>query len=519
MLPTDHTPDDGPEPGWLPPLLIIDWGVEPRAGKDLTPEFHLVAPGYDGQPRVTAILDRRLDQQHWQQNPRLIERSESHWQFFQPLALTSGGQLCRCGQFLLEFQVVFPESRASEIRCFRACVRVTVPDASQSASPVLEIRADDSSLINLQGLDINRYAKIVVQGSQQGVVNVLHDAGTSSQAESSDTLPPDQRLVLQLPLEPFRELQRLIPWAGQPRWALPMDAASLVVEDGRRIHLLARERVVLGRDSSGAAPSDIMLRLFPLDDFRWTLTRLISRQHVRLTLDDAGLQLEDSGSTFGTYLGAQRLSGPRTIALPAAWQMQRTMICVAGVLGLRLTLHHDPGWDAWTPCGDTGETHYAAAAGCGIPPLWPRAAASHIDAVRIERCEQLPVADDLTVIESVLLPGHREQWEAVSRAAAAIEPIDHLAGRERYLLLYRSAAIGGSEEAAIWLPEGGLDGISARILNLGGRFWLESLASDTTTSLNGRSLGPRELIPLVPEDRVQIGRIEMRFTEFRQFQT
>jgi hypothetical protein len=58
MQPTNHSPDDGPLPDLPPPLLIVDWGIEPQAGNHLSPEFHLVAPGYRNRPRVIAVLDR-----------------------------------------------------------------------------------------------------------------------------------------------------------------------------------------------------------------------------------------------------------------------------------------------------------------------------------------------------------------------------------------------------------------------------------------------------------------------------
>jgi hypothetical protein len=86
-------------------------------------------------------------------------------------------------------------------------------------------------------------------------------------------------------------------------------------------------------------------------------------------------------------------------------------------------------WTNWS--ADTGALYYAAAAGCGVPPLWHLACQSHIDAVRVRRRMQLLVADYLDRIKEVLMPTCSEQWAKVSRSAAAIQRIDKLAERER----------------------------------------------------------------------------------------
>lgn len=513
-------PDGQASAGTLPaPLLVIDWGVEPQAGRHLSPEFHLVAPGFHARPQVTAVLDGHLDQDAWKTTPWLSERGESHWCFHQTLELTRGGQVCPSGQFLLQLQVVFSFPHPWRFQCYRAVVRITVPDAAEAASPILEIRANESSLVNLQGLDINRYAKIVVEGGGSGVVNVLHGDGASSGEPPRAAALPNERLIVQLPLETYPELQRLIPQCGVRRSAPPMDAATLLFDDGRRIHLLARDCVSLGRDGSGNKSSDIMLRLLPLDDDRWTLSRLISRQHVRLALSAEGLRIEDegAGSTFGTWLDGRRLTAPHTIAPPESWWPLRQTVVVAGVLGLDVSLHHDRGWDEWAPFLEAGETYYAAAAGCRIPPRWQLARASRIDAVRVCRRVQLPLADYLEQIKAVLMPGFSQQWDSVSRAAAAIASSDALAEREQYVLVYRTATVGSTDEAAIKLDDAGRAGTAARLLSLDGGFWLESLDADQPICVDGRPLDRRELMPLVPGTRLRLGGTELTFDEFQQF--
>lgn len=522
MQPTNHPPDEQPIAGNDPPSLIIDWGVKPQAGNHLSPQFHLIAPGYRLRPRITATLDRALDQGDWNSNPGLTERGESHWSFHQSLDLTRDGQVCRFGQYLLKLHVVFPEAGPGGIRCYRAEVRITVPDAAASTSPVLEIRGTGSTLLNLQGIDINRYAKIVVEGSEQSVVNMLHvdGPGTVGQPSVPPQSPPDERLILRLPLEPDRELQQLIPFCSVPRRAPPTEPASLVFEDGRRIHLFARQSVVLGRDVSGGTPSDIMLQLLPLDDDRWQLTRLISRQHLRLTLSADGLRLEDCGSAFGTYLVGQRLTAPATLSAPAYWWPQPHAIDVAGVLGLDLTLHHDPSWDDWERCcSGTAESYYAVAAGCHIPPAWQLARDSRIDAVRVCRRAPLPVAGYLERIKHILIPGYSGQWDTVSQAAAAIEPTDQMTDREQYVVVYRTATIGSSDRVAIALPGVELPGATARIVQLGGGFWLDSGADDGVICVDGRALARRELVPLTPGNRLRIGSAELTFAPFAQLRS
>ena len=515
-----NTPQDNPTiPDTSPPpLLVIDWGVEPQAGKHLSPKFHLVAPGHRERPQVTAILDRHLDHDAWNANPSLCEVDECHWSFFESLDLTRDGQVCRSGQFVLELQVVFPQPAARAVGCYRAAVRVTVPDDSETANPILEIRANDSSLLNLQGLDINRYARIVVEGGDQAVINVAHIDGGLAGVASSDPAAPstNQPLIVQLPLQEYRELQRLMPHRSVRRSAAPLDAASLVFDDGSRIQLVTRPSVVMGRDRSESAPSDIMLRLFPLDDNRWCLTRLISRQHVRFSLCPEGLAVEDCRATCGTYLDGRRLTESQILSLSASGWTQRHSVDVAGVLGLDITLHHDRGWDEWASCSHTGDSYYAAVAGCDSPLLWRLAARSRIDAVRVCRRDALPIARYLDQLEQILLPDHRKQCELVKCAAEAIERTDKLASREQYVFVYRTAELGGADEAAIRIPGLGLNEAPARILNLGGGFWLEGLTSGATASVNDRPVAKRGLIPLDLGDRLRVGDVKLTFAEFQQ---
>jgi pSer/pThr/pTyr-binding forkhead associated (FHA) protein len=114
------------------------------------------------------------------------------------------------------------------------------------------------------------------------------------------------------------------------------------------------------------------------------------------------------------------------------------------------------------------------------------------------------------------MPAYSEQWEKVSRSAAAIERIDKLAEREQYVFIYRTATIGGSDEAAIQVPSAGPNKIPARILNLGGGFWLEGLMPETATFVNGQPVAKRELVPLAPGDRLSFGVMELTFQEFGQ---
>ncbi|NQT37916.1 MAG: FHA domain-containing protein, partial [Planctomycetes bacterium] len=123
------------------------------------------------------------------------------------------------------------------------------------------------------------------------------------------------------------------------------------------------------------------------------------------------------------------------------------------------------------------------------------------------------------------------QLAGVRRAADCIDQVDTLADREEYVLLFRTATIGSAPGAAVQLRGSGVADVHARVLHLGGGFWLEPLWEETTlcantgeeirstrTYVDGRQVARHELVPLAPGMKLRFGETEVTFDEFEQME-
>jgi len=493
-------------------MLLIDWGCSPQIGSNLTPEFCIYCPGFGSRPHVHVRVDKRLDCEDWEEGPKLQQKDESIWVFYESLRLTSGGSDCRCGTYRIELHAVF-HTGSGPAYCFQGVVRIKVTDTATDAKPVLEIDGDEGAMINLMGRDLSEFAAIRLKGGQRAAINIQENLFPESDAAQDDAKAQMQGFAMQLPLKPDFELQQHIPRLssrGRHEW---MDSAALTLPDGRRTLLLARSSVLCGRernDRNGQKVCDIVLRLWPrITEDHAQLSAKISRSHFRLTLEEGGLTIEDE-SSFGTYLGGQRLTGPLTLRQNSP---PRQMLAVAGILGLELTRHCDPMWRSLEQTLDLIESEYFRAAGVSEHELkpWQHARRTEFDAVRLRRRGKLPIHEYLPHLAQTLPPVH---FESVREAAYRIDPTDALSGREEYVLVFRSATLGGSPDDAICLT--GLQHAHARIFNLGGRFWLEHLAQYQETRVDGELIEPRELVPLAPGMELAFGQQLTRFETYCQ---
>ena len=191
-----------------------------------------------------------------------------------------------------------------------------------------------------------------------------------------------------------------------------MQSAALVLATGQRILLLAKSPVALGRETTNA----IVLRLWPrTSKAHETLTCLISRQQLEITLEADGLHVADKPKYGGTFLQSRPLPKPYLIptALPRS---SRHLLAVGGILGLQLTCYRDPGWDRFS------EEHYHRLLG-PADPLWNAARGSRIDAVRLSRSPTLLICDHIEQLKERL----GTQLKDVEQAAQHIDLADGLA--------------------------------------------------------------------------------------------
>jgi hypothetical protein len=81
---------------------------------------------------------------------------------------------------------------------------------------------------------------------------------------------------------------------------------------------------------------------------------------------------------------------------------------------------------------------------------------------------------------------------------------------EQYVVICQQATIGSSDsKCAIVVP--GIPKIAARLLYINRSFWLNKAAGDWEVSVDGHSLASNEMVPLSPEQEIDIDGIKMTF--------
>lgn len=466
------------------PHLVVDWGSEPQIGWHACPEFHLVCPrGYHSTPAVTVSVDSHLDQPT--STPiRPTMEEPGYWTFPVRFSLTTHGVDCRPGHYLIDVSLRFRGLEPGAPRFFRTRIRLNVTPPSPSHEKTLEIDGDGYSIVNLQGRDLRSclrdFHRVVLRGGERAVINLQEGLNAVSSGENQDTgqsFSPEPDVVrheyrLKIDHEREQNTPRMSAHVSQRQRT---DAACLILPNGRRVLLLARTFVSLGRERT----NDIVTRFLPRCETNDQLSTSISRQHARIELTARGLQVSDLGSSSGTSMNGACLDKPTT--LTARTHAEISLATVSKVstpfrLGVQLFPPANSPSDTASPEADaelldTLDAHE--------PALWSLARSSGIDAVRIERLN-IPDED------------------------------------EAYVLCFRQLILGNSDQSAVRISHAGLRSEHARIIHADGSFWLQNLAPIGTTKVDDSLLQRLELVPLVAGMRLTLGDVALQFVEWQQ---
>ncbi|MCH5378018.1 MAG: FHA domain-containing protein [Planctomycetes bacterium] len=469
------------------PQLLVDWGTGLRIGWHVCAECQLTCPpGYESRPSVRVRVDPRLDQEDETSTPNVKCEEPGLWSFHIPFALTTGEKDCRPGQYLIEIFVVFPQVAPPKARFFHCSIRFNVLDPTGTTGPTLEIEGEGQSMLNLQGRDLNSFARVVLRGRGTSVVNV-QETLFGADAHHSDTPPAGEiagrdneahQFAYQLRLDVHRG--RRLPWAST-RFVQrqPTDAAALVTDDGRRVLLLARRSVKLGRSRDNG----IVLRFLPRSAQHDAWSRRISRQHVSCRLSDEGLRISDLGSTEGSQLNGETLRNPQLLTAQDSYDDLQLDLAAGDKVEMpfRIQLRMIGPSDADCGHGDDElvQSLCSDALGEPAPPLWRLARSSRIDAVRMDRVNNLP-------------------------------------NQETYVLVYRHATLGHCQDAAICFAGEDLEAFHARVLQLGGQFWLQNLSCGGRATIDGHPLREAETVPLTFGMAMTLGDLRLRYLPFGQ---
>lgn len=470
------------------PHLIVDWGNELRIGWHVVPEFHIVCPAdYRDTPEVDVQIDSHLDQQT--RGPiRLTMEEPGYWTFPMRFSLTQGQEDCRPGQYLVDVSLRFRKVPAGQQRFFRTRIRLNVPPQTDSSeAKTLEIEGDGYSIINLHGRNLRRtlksFHRVIVRGGDRGVINFQDALGSGELDEQETELQPPAESVrheyeLKVDYEREANCARLTQSAHSFH---PADRITLEGPGEQRIHLLSTASLTLGRDRS----NDIVTRFFPRNERNDQRSANLSRQHARLTLKPGGLLVEDLNSTLGTALNG--------VEIPAE---QPAVI-------------ESPGHAHQLTLG----THESV-----DQPF-------HLDlqAFESEQHAEYPIQLDLDLETCEALNTPQPQLWSLSRqsgiAALRLTPSHEQAATETFVVLFHEATSGSSSLDVISTALSASAQRTARILHIGGGFWIQQLsaARNSVLSVNGQpAVQPMELVPLSPGMSLQIADREFRVSEWQQ---
>lgn len=455
------------------PQLLVDWGMHPQVGHQSRPCFMVLAPAYSGaRLNVELQIDDALDFPEASSDVRVLSLGEGQWEFHVSFGLTTNGSNCRPGQYLIQVRAVFDDLTDTALpRYFQSTIRLNIGE-SGGAGPTLEIEGDGQSIVNLHGQDLRSFGRVVLRGNDAGIINL--QGANDSHSPLDHEQDQSNSVTFEYELKVDLERQAGLPTAAAGFHRQRLETASLIFEDGRRILLLPKKRVTLGRNRD----NDIVIRWLPRSADNDALSRNISRTHLILTLSEDGLLLTDD-SKSGTALDFDPIDGDRLMTLEEGDDPLDLELGITQRLRLdpflgQLQLFGSELNSAEAPTLD-GDRTYCAAVGETVSRLLRLSHDSRIDAVRLQR-------------------------------------VNNLADREEYVCLYRQALIGASHDrCAVTLSDSESPAVAARIVYIGRTFWLESLCESDTVSMNDCPLKRLQLAPLSVGAKIAIGGTTFRF--------
>jgi hypothetical protein len=430
-----------------PPRLLVHWGAAPEIGHVVRPRFLIAASSAYAQPRVHVQIDPALDHAPEQLPDTARHEGDGLWGFHVPFALTTNHLDCRPGQYLVDVAVTFPTPRATGLpRCFRTIIRLSI--RKSDGEPTLEISGDGQSVVNLNGQDLRRFGRVILKGDDTGIINIQSGLETDA--------TPAQEVTHEYSLQVDTERERLMPRVREDARRSRTDALTLVCPDGRRILLLARRYLQLGRNRE----NDIVTRFLPRTESNDEHSRRLSRTHASLSLTERGLLISDKSTTgiavAGDPVTDSTLVDPCNVdesfelELGISLDVERPFLLEVRLFGRHTQPPNVRLLDGW-------ELLMADALGEPVPRQWQTAVAAGIDSLRLRRR-------------------------------------DSLRDTEEYVALLRQAWIGSSTTShAICLP-GSTPGTHGRILHAAESFWLEGFGMEI--SVDGTPVAPGALVPL-----------------------
>lgn len=237
---------------------------------------------------------------------------------------------------------------------------------------------------------------------------------------------------------------------------------TINVSDGpsKKICIFSQEKIRLGKERH---EPDLRLRLTRATDPEGQRWQEISRTHATISFRDDGVEWSDHSSN-GTLVGGNWYKAGDVVKLRSGLSLRP-----ADIISMKVAY-----------CG-TGNTEPA-------------------DYLKFSRHVLLEDASDsVGPVESIRLTRN-----------------DDLAETEEYVLMQMVSLIGSDAECGIQVTHPSVKRIHARLLNLGGFFWIEPESTETPVVVEGQRVHVDHLAELYPYRDVLIGDVLFEVAELRQ---
>ena len=457
------------------PMLFVHWeGGLPEIGLNVVPNFQLVCPAtYSVRPRCDIEIDSKLDHSSPSPHPRQI--TKGNWTFSLPFGLTTDGEDCRPGTYLIQIKIRFLGLSDRNLPSLFHCeLRLNVPRRSGNRRELV-IEGDGQSLINIDGLDLNEFAGVVIKGGPDAIVN-LEGGGEQSSAPASSQETGIVSHRLHLAVSTIRTPFCSDTFTNGSRTG----DASLLFDDGHRTLLFAKRtsqwRWTLGRRRQD---NDIITRFLPASATHDAQTAKLSRTHAELVLTDTGLLLRDHSRSGIWVENFDKVDGDRLF-----------------------TADEDSHGGIAIALGDVNSDQFRMDLQLFSAP---------------DDQVQLNESKEADLMYSEILGQNPKQLQLTFHSrlqAARLRRETNLEDEENYVLLFSQATVGVSEEKnpVVLDNHPGNRSVKARFLYAERRFWLENQGErQEDVTVNDIAIPQLELIPLEFGMRLQLGASKLTF--------
>lgn len=459
------------------PHLLVDWKTLPSIGSQCTPSFLLVlSDAFKGlKPEVTLGFSPHIDSAPGALRPELSKTQEGHYDWFFPFSLTQNDVNCRPGDYVLTILVRFRGATLANVPSrLKATVRLTVPDPDQSSGEqVLEIDADGKSIVNLQGMDLARFGRVKLTGSDAAIINALNTVEQeSAETGAEDNSNEPASVVHEYVLKPdYRyefdsfHLSNLFQSGSRIKEA--------TIQHGERNFVLFTQRQLrVGRSRD----ADLVTRFLPRSEENDTSSKKLSRVHVILEVGEDGLQITNRSSS-GFEWNLQSHTNDDRATLEKERLNEPCDLGLGEILGSQLKLV--------------------------VTPI-----ANSMSSGLIERVEEFADRQHLRTNPMWRL-SKSNNWECIH-----IERENNLT-EEEYVILCRTILIGSSSKlCGIAIP--GLPTVAARLLHLNNMFYLSPYDESCEITIDGERIQANEQAALSTGQSIGINDVSLMFNEYSQ---